>query len=501
MGLFLLYTPVVYALGLTIHPLGRDYAAMADSASVMDSASSALFETEMELFDASPAGYHVVNLLLLLACMACIYGAVRKAIQGPYWLGALAGLLFMANPVHSEAVLNLSGVSDLFPAVFALAAFWAYTVHVDRRSISTYASTLLLFTPAVVLFEVNLPLVAVFLMYETYVAPDHKRSYLLLLPLVAVTVVAGFYQNFALDSDRVDLAGMFVPLYFILYPIGFLPESAETYLRSPIQAWAAVGAAVVVLSFIAYKSRSGVVWFGLLGPVAYRLFQGQRTVDPTHLVGGGQLLVANGLFVVGLVALFYRIMHHPKWRGRIVVYTTILCAAFFVLQFRSVLAWREAGTRVARWQTDIQDFPKNGVLGLFPDYQYFRGAPLLLSEAISYETPFSAPVAHRSLLKLHYAPAGQTVRITSWSPSLGVIEIERDPIVRALPYPYYLNNPSLDRIVLEAVLNVVERNAESLKVEIAPGAGDLPSQTFPVSSTNNPAPERSRSRTQAPNSQ
>jgi len=85
----------------------------------------ASFALEARAAGAAPAVFHATNLVLhalaasLLFAVASALGAGRSA--------ALAGsLLFALHPVQSEAVLYVSGRTDVLGAVFALAALWLH---------------------------------------------------------------------------------------------------------------------------------------------------------------------------------------------------------------------------------------------------------------------------------------------------------------------------------------------------------------------------------------
>ena len=59
-----------------------------------------------------PLGYHVVNLVLHVACVALVYALVRTAV-GRTVPALVAGALFGVHPVTTEAVANVVGRADL----------------------------------------------------------------------------------------------------------------------------------------------------------------------------------------------------------------------------------------------------------------------------------------------------------------------------------------------------------------------------------------------------
>lgn len=80
----------------------------------------------------SPEGYHAVNTVLHIACailltLVCERGGVPRSAA------ALAGILFLINPVAHESVLWISGRPVLLSAFFALASVLAFLKTRDDR--------------------------------------------------------------------------------------------------------------------------------------------------------------------------------------------------------------------------------------------------------------------------------------------------------------------------------------------------------------------------------
>ncbi len=69
--------------------------------------------------------FHVAN-ILLHALVACLVAAVVARLARRALPGLLAGLIFAAHPVHTEAVAWISGRSELMVAAFGLLAWWLH---------------------------------------------------------------------------------------------------------------------------------------------------------------------------------------------------------------------------------------------------------------------------------------------------------------------------------------------------------------------------------------
>jgi len=84
------------------------------------------FIIDARLWGATPAGYHLTNLLLHLVCSGLVM-LVALATSNRGWPTALlAGVLFALHPVQREAVIWITGRVDLLSAVGLLLGFYGF---------------------------------------------------------------------------------------------------------------------------------------------------------------------------------------------------------------------------------------------------------------------------------------------------------------------------------------------------------------------------------------
>jgi hypothetical protein len=438
----LVYMLLVYTWGLWTYPLGRDYAAMASGGQDLPALANHLFALEMRLFGDGVVGYHLVNLVFLYACMIALYRFTALTVKGPAWLGIFAANLFMANPLHTESVLNLSGIGDLLPTLLALLALVAYAEHVERPNSSRLFIAFALLAGATLPYKTHAYLPVVFLLYEGLVTGSHRRSRWRIGLGALLLMVSLALHGKALAAADYDLAAMAVPLYFTIYCIGFLPENVLLWINQPWIGWLAASACIVVLGFIHRRARRPVFMFALLAMATLRLAPSDRAVDPVHLIGGGQLLLAQALFMVAVAALYLRIMEHPKWCTPFVLSSISVSIIFFAMEAVSIGHWREAGRQVQAFQnraTTLAEANPNQAIAVLPDFQYYRGAPMNLSESIAHDTPFSTPINHVALLPLHYEKGdAMKVSVEDWSSEGGAVVVTGIKAIRIAPHPYDL---------------------------------------------------------------
>lgn len=83
------------------------------------------FAIDHHLWGQDPFGFHLSN-VILHALVAVLGGSVLARVAQSPRLGALAGVLFLAHPIATEAVAYISGRRDLLMALFTLLAIDAW---------------------------------------------------------------------------------------------------------------------------------------------------------------------------------------------------------------------------------------------------------------------------------------------------------------------------------------------------------------------------------------
>lgn len=88
--------------------------------------SFALLAIEYELFEQNPHVSHFVNILLYFLCALLLYRFLEPLFPGSgHWVRHLpfvAALIFLAHPIHTEAVANIKGRDEILSLIGALGA-------------------------------------------------------------------------------------------------------------------------------------------------------------------------------------------------------------------------------------------------------------------------------------------------------------------------------------------------------------------------------------------
>ena len=96
---------------------------------------SLTFLIDHMLYGSSPAGYHVLNLLLHVGCGLLIYSLLRRAVPDElHWAPLWTTLVFLVHPLATETVTYISCRASGLMTFWYLAALFLYTKYLARTS-------------------------------------------------------------------------------------------------------------------------------------------------------------------------------------------------------------------------------------------------------------------------------------------------------------------------------------------------------------------------------
>ena len=223
------YLILVYGWFFRMHPTGLAFEQMAAPESLYP-LPRFFFLHMIHLFKNHTEAYFLVNLFLLYGCMVLVLILTRLLTRGPWWLGSVAAVLFMANPLKTASVFSLGGIGWLLPGFLGLAVLVVYAF--CRSDEKQRCSWLPL--PFYLLVSLaapsTIPLFAVILLMEYICFPRQQFSrsrQALYITLVGVALL--FLSGQVLSPEALSLKHMFAPLILFLNPIAFLPRTLSFF--------------------------------------------------------------------------------------------------------------------------------------------------------------------------------------------------------------------------------------------------------------------------------
>lgn len=141
------------------------------------------------LFGLDPKGYHLHNVLWHLSVTLLFYSLVFRLFRRRL-LAVLATALFIAHPVHNEALMSISHRKDLLAMAFMLLGFHAY-LYRSRRPVLSYLAVVVCLVLAMTSKQVAvvLPLLLAAHWWSEKKEPLSRRTILGFCALAAVGVI------------------------------------------------------------------------------------------------------------------------------------------------------------------------------------------------------------------------------------------------------------------------------------------------------------------------
>ncbi|MBF0521682.1 MAG: tetratricopeptide repeat protein [Candidatus Omnitrophica bacterium] len=220
-----------------------------------------LSKAEWALFGASPAGYHIFNLSILVLISFFFFILFRRLLQKPL-LAFLAACLYLAHPINNFLVNYKTachlGVSTLMLQISML----LFLEYLDFRRVRDYILSLLLFSCALFFHEINFFL-PVYLFLVLYFLKDYspKKAFGLCWPYGVPFVI---YSLLRLNiQEAVEIHNVFqigIPVYKYFFTLIYLTKWYLSRLVIPVDI-------LFLWSETIKDYLTPMVWVGFIGAV------------------------------------------------------------------------------------------------------------------------------------------------------------------------------------------------------------------------------------------
>jgi tetratricopeptide (TPR) repeat protein len=129
-----------------------------------------------KLFGASPYGFHLISILLHCVVVWLVF-VVSAELLSSEWLGLIAAAIFALHPIHTEPVVWIDGISDVYVSIFCLLAFWIFLRQSQERSLLwTRVGMLGSFVLALFSKETAMTFPVLVTAYEHFYRPDRLTT-------------------------------------------------------------------------------------------------------------------------------------------------------------------------------------------------------------------------------------------------------------------------------------------------------------------------------------
>ncbi len=318
-----------------------------------------MFALEWQLSPDNPMIGHVINVLLYAFTGWLLWITWRRVLSNqPPALVALAVLLFMAHPVHTEVVANTKSRDEILSLLFSTAALYALWRHLDTKTTKWLVWSLVFYGLALFSKESAITLLAVFplaiwFFRDESLEKNLTASALMLIPAVIFLIIRHqilaaqpYPETYsALDTiylatkDRGEqlttafmMSGRYLQTLFVPHPLisdmGF-PQVAPVGFDDPRS----------LLGFAVYAALFGVAMF---------LFRRKNFLSFAILFYLITFSLFSNVFMIIGTSYGERLLYLPSL-GFAFAVAYLLCKIFKINDLTSI--WNPNGKSVALWGT------------------------------------------------------------------------------------------------------------------------------------------------------
>lgn len=139
------------------------------------------YMADYAMWGLSPIGYHFTNALLHVLTALSLYWLINL-LSSDRLISFASSALFVAHPIHTEAVSYISGRSDLLSALLAILSFICYIKYVRKTGAGAYIMVLLTYILSIFSRENIIILPIIFIAYNH--SFRKKTDLKLMVPLI-----------------------------------------------------------------------------------------------------------------------------------------------------------------------------------------------------------------------------------------------------------------------------------------------------------------------------
>lgn len=276
------------------------------------------------IFSYSSIAFRLLNFLLLYILMVILFFTTRFITGGPWWLGSLSAVLFMAHPLTQPQVIQLNGYETLFPLIMNAIPLllFAYSVYTET---SRFIFIWLLSLLALLVSPLSVPFILIigfgFLLNREVQGPIPKQYIWMWL---FTTVPALYFLK--INQTNYSFSLDFIPqLSLLIYPIGWLPLSVNKYNWNGILPLFYGLLSISTVTFISWKIRRKYLVLLLWGIIFLCMFSQKNGTNFSQPLQNPSALFPLMLFCIAISGICGIIQKQPRWKMSIVKATTVLC--------------------------------------------------------------------------------------------------------------------------------------------------------------------------------
>ncbi|NOT36743.1 MAG: hypothetical protein HOP11_05145 [Saprospiraceae bacterium] len=457
------------------------------------------FAIEHQIWGKKPELAHVINVIIYAFCGIVLYGFLRRITNSQKWAAVLAligALLFIAHPIHTEAVANIKGRDEMMCMLFCLLTLNNILDYVDKNEKKYLIYGLLNYFLALmskenaITFLAIIPLTLYFFKNLGFIE-SIRKTWMIWIPAILFLIIRSKVIGFFLNNGGVvtDLMnnpfvgmrldekistifyciGWYIKLLFIPHPLthDYYPYHVPKVGFDDAISWLGIIfiLAILILSFL-FREKNKLQWYSVL------FFFITISIVANIVFPVGTFMNERFLFIpsIAFILVFIELINWVIKKLPQLTSVTYFCVGLIFLLY-SVRTF----TRVPDWMSGdslnfsaIKVSENSARINLFTGVSYFKRAEVeaqptakkkLLDEATRYidRSLYIFPTYGQALnmkagiLAEYHKMSGGTedflihiVKVVEKEPNLKFVNdylkyIAQDPSNKSLLYEFYSN--------------------------------------------------------------
>lgn len=358
---------------------------------------TASFAVEYQFFGANPFISHLINILLYAFCCILVFRLILyiDKSQNAYYIGAIAALIFLILPVHSEVVNNVKSRDELLCFSFGLLSLLYFLKYTDTQSKRNIIFGILFYFLSILSKTTSMTLIALIPFTLVYFGKIKIKKIAFFIPALVLTFVTfRICKRLFIKDQTINREFLFFenPLFDGSYsfwdriPLGFTnvldylklivyPENLSSYYgfdQIPMVDWSnfSVWFAIIIiggiLAAIVYTWNRhkwiafGLVWF----LVSISMFT--NIVRPVvGIIADRFAFLPSMGIAIAIASLLYSISQSQFYKTQkgIKIFVILTCALIIGLSWKQVVnrnpIWYDMKTL---YQSDVENAPRSAKL-------------------------------------------------------------------------------------------------------------------------------------------
>lgn len=311
-----------------------------------------LYWVVYNIWGLNPFGFHLASIMLHFLNSALFY-YLLFLLFADYKIASIAGILFLAHPVHTSVVSYISSSADLLSCFFTVLSLILFLKFL-RLGLKKYYCLSLLSAVFALLSRENALILFIFIALVIFIEKAKRKYYFFLAPFVLLDLLylalrfvvfgySGLYTHPALLAFPLQLVNFFNIIFryimLLLLPLDLHPLRVTPFINGFLEPRAFIAAGFILLYIVIIRLQKNkmivfsMAWFVIALTPVFLLLDGYPMLEGAMMAESWVYMPSMGFFLI--LALIINSIRKPA------VITLFLVAFYSFLTIINNTYWKD----------------------------------------------------------------------------------------------------------------------------------------------------------------